>query len=416
MSAVLVAALWRKFICRACGLIYDEAIGDVDGGLMAGTRFDDIPDDWVCPLCGVTKADFEPYDEAPIRRRAANAAASSVGRPGSRDDAGVVIVGAGRAGWTMAEALRGHDAKLPITMVSACDASLYDKPMLSVVHAKGLDIATLAKERAADAASRLNVRLLAGTDAIRVDVAGSRLRTTRGSLRWRHLVLAHGAEPRALDELPARRCWRINHLDAYRRFRAALGAPTSSSRGVLIAGGGLVGCELANDLALAGHRITLIDIASRPLASLLDADASARLLDAWRDLPIRFEGDVRIVGVERADDGSLSASAIDGRRFEADHVVAATGLQTPGRLAESAGLAFDHGISVDPLTLETSVANVHALGDCISIEGRASRYIEPIGRQARIIADRIVGAASSPYRAAPPPIRIKTTSLPFTLP
>ena len=416
MSAVLVAAVWRKFICRACGLIYDEATGDADSGLVAGTRFDDIPDDWVCPLCGVTKADFEPCDDAPIERRAANAPASHAAVAiGTRGDAGVVIVGAGRAGWQMAEALRERDAALPITIVSACDASVYDKPMLSVVHAKGIDIATLAKESASAAAARLGVRLLPGTDAVRVDRTASRLRTTRGALSWRHLVLAHGAEARSVAELPPHICWRINHLDAYRRFRAALGEPSAATRGVLIAGAGLVGCELANDLALAGHRVTLLDIAARPLASLLDADASARLLDAWRDLPIHFEGGMRIRSIERAADASLVAIADDGRRFDADQVVAATGLQTPGRLAESAGLAFDNGIVVDPLTLATSVPNIHALGDCIVVDGRASRFIEPIGRQARVIADRIVGREPTPYRAAPSPIRIKTTSLPFDI-
>ena len=102
--------------------------------------------------------------------------------------------------------------------------------------------------------------------------------------------------------------------------------------------------------------------------------------------------------------------------FRAAQVIAATGLQTPGRLAASAGLDFDGGIVVDPITLTTGVENIHALGDCISIGGRPGRFIEPIGRQARVIADRIVGRAAAPYRAAPPPIRIKTTSLPFTLP
>ncbi len=417
MSAVLVAAAWRKFICRACGLIYDEAIGDADSGLAAGTRFDDIDDDWVCPLCGVTKADFEPYDAAPTERRPANPAAPPSRATSARGDAGVVIVGAGRAGWAMAEALRERDARLPLTIVSSCDASVYDKPMLSVVHAKGLDIAALARESAAAAAMRLDTRLLAATDAIRVDAPAMQLRTTRGTLRWRHLVLAHGAEARAVAELPARLCWRINQLDAYRRFRAALGSPSSDpNAGALIVGAGLVGCELANDLALAGHRVTLLDVATRPLAALLDADASARLLDAWRDLPIAFAGGVRVRGVERAAVGSLHVTTDDGRVFRAAQVVAATGLQTPGRLAASAGLAFLDGIVADRVTLATSAPNIHALGDCISIDGRASRFIEPIGRQARVIADRIVGREPSGYRSAPPPIRIKTTSLAFTLP
>ncbi len=417
MSASPAAEAWRKFICRACGLVYDEALGDADSGLAAGTRFADIADDWVCPLCGVTKADFEPYDDAPIERRAASAAVSAAAVTGRRGDAGVVIVGAGRAGWAMAEALRERDAHLPITIVSACDASVYDKPMLSVVHAKGLDVAALARESAAAAAARLDTRLLAGTDVIRVDAQAAQLRTTRGALRWRHLVLAHGAEARAVAALPAGLCWRLNHLDAYRRFRAALGAPAAvPEAGVIIAGAGLVGCELANDLALAGHAVTLLDVATRPLAALLDAEASARLLAAWRELPIRFEGGVGIRGVERVDDRSLRVALEDGRVFRAAQVIAATGLQTPGRLAASAGLDFDGGIVVDPITLTTGVENIHALGDCISIGGRPGRFIEPIGRQARVIADRIVGRAAAPYRAAPPPIRIKTTSLPFTLP
>lgn len=53
----------QKFICVPCGFIYDSAIGDPDGGIAPGTEFSDIPDDWRCPECGVTKADFVPYEE-----------------------------------------------------------------------------------------------------------------------------------------------------------------------------------------------------------------------------------------------------------------------------------------------------------------------------------------------------------------
>ena len=43
--------------------IYDPAVGDPDGGIAPGTAFEDIPEDWVCPLCGVGKEDFEPVEE-----------------------------------------------------------------------------------------------------------------------------------------------------------------------------------------------------------------------------------------------------------------------------------------------------------------------------------------------------------------
>jgi rubredoxin len=47
-----------KWVCRVCGWVYDEAEGDPDSGIPPGTKFEDIPDDWMCPECCVTKDDF----------------------------------------------------------------------------------------------------------------------------------------------------------------------------------------------------------------------------------------------------------------------------------------------------------------------------------------------------------------------
>ncbi|MBA0916391.1 MAG: rubredoxin [Nitrosomonadaceae bacterium] len=49
----------RQFACAVCAHIYDEAIGDPESGIPAGTVWEDVPDDWVCPECGVDKSDFE---------------------------------------------------------------------------------------------------------------------------------------------------------------------------------------------------------------------------------------------------------------------------------------------------------------------------------------------------------------------
>ncbi len=53
----------QKWICLQCSMIYDPAIGDPDGGIAAGTPFTDIPEDWVCPICGAKKKSFIPYAE-----------------------------------------------------------------------------------------------------------------------------------------------------------------------------------------------------------------------------------------------------------------------------------------------------------------------------------------------------------------
>jgi rubredoxin len=50
----------KKYVCSVCGYEYDPSVGDPDGGIAPGTAFEDIPDDWVCPVCGATKDMFEP--------------------------------------------------------------------------------------------------------------------------------------------------------------------------------------------------------------------------------------------------------------------------------------------------------------------------------------------------------------------
>jgi len=49
----------HRYVCTVCGYVYDPAIGDPDNGVAAGTKFENLPDDWVCPVCGAPKEDFE---------------------------------------------------------------------------------------------------------------------------------------------------------------------------------------------------------------------------------------------------------------------------------------------------------------------------------------------------------------------
>ena len=48
-----------KYVCQVCGYVYDPSAGDQENGIEPGTRFEDLPDDWTCPVCGASKDDFE---------------------------------------------------------------------------------------------------------------------------------------------------------------------------------------------------------------------------------------------------------------------------------------------------------------------------------------------------------------------
>ena len=53
----------KKYVCDVCGWVYDPEVSDPDNGIAPGTAFEDIPDDWVSPLCGVGKDEFSPVED-----------------------------------------------------------------------------------------------------------------------------------------------------------------------------------------------------------------------------------------------------------------------------------------------------------------------------------------------------------------
>ena len=53
----------KKYVCTLCGWVYDEAAGDPENGIAPGTRFEDLPEDFTCPLCGASTEDFEETEE-----------------------------------------------------------------------------------------------------------------------------------------------------------------------------------------------------------------------------------------------------------------------------------------------------------------------------------------------------------------
>ena len=52
----------KRYICNACGYVYDPAVGDPDSNIAPGTAFEDLPESWVCPQCGVGKDEFSPEE------------------------------------------------------------------------------------------------------------------------------------------------------------------------------------------------------------------------------------------------------------------------------------------------------------------------------------------------------------------
>lgn len=413
---------WQQYECQACGWIYDEQTSDPEHGIPAGTPFSAIPDTWGCPLCGVGKNEFSKLTAT------AQTTAQSSPQNDTPASGGVVVLGAGLAGWGVVDALRAKDPELPITLISADNADRYHKPMLSVAISQNKTPDTLVRATGTQAAEKANIQLLTQTTVLAIDSQNKRVRTTQGEIGYDKLVIATGASPALPKSLPADKVWHVNHLDRFAQLQAKL---QSGSQRIAIVGAGMVGTEIAEDLTTAGHSVTLIDLNRTPMAEMLPAVATARIQAALENKGIQFLGEHLVTAVTPQADGSttvqLQSCTTDNQTattlndainntLNVDHVIASTGLLVDERLPSSAGIDFERrtGIVAEPTTLRTSVADIYAIGDCMSIDGIPCRYVAPFRAQAATIADDILGAEHAGYQHKPPMIRLKTKAISVT--
>jgi len=402
---------YRRWVCDACGYIYEEEKGDSDSGLMPGTRYEDIPDDWMCPLCGLTKSDLRLLPDMPQAASLSKAPPkNSKGKCKGGDDY-TVIVGAGISAWSVAEEIRRSDAQTPVLMVSACEGLSYPKPSLSTALAQGKSVDDLVDTDGFSKAEALNIDIRTETRVIKIDAAKKRLTTAKGGIQYNKLILALGAHQR---ELPvsgnaADSVIRVNDLAAYRKFRNKL---EDHVKHVTILGAGLIGCEFAEDLIASGYQVSVIDLAGQPMSALLPEKTATKLLQSLENKGVKWLFNTSLDSLEQGGE-RLRAVLSDGMAIETDLVLSAAGLVANTRLANKAGLAVNQGVIVDR-QMKTSQTDVYALGDCAEVEGEVFAYIEPIRRQASVIAANLRTENSS-FEPRPPLVRVKTPSCPLTI-
>ena len=349
------------------------------------------------------------------------------------DAKGIVIIGAGLAGWHVIDAIRAKDKDVSITLITTDSGDRYHKPMLTMAISQNKQASDLVRATGADAAEAAQVTLLANTQVTDIDAAAqtvqliSALRsdpvyTNYATISYDKLVLAMGAHPIFPKSLPQDLVWHVNHIERFGQLQEKLAI---GSQHVAIVGAGMVGTEIAEDLLKAGHEVTLIDLNDAPLSQMLPPKATARIAKAVQSQGINFLGGYQVSDVIRNDDGKLQVSyepftpngedtdAQSSEMLIVDHVIASTGLTVDGKLPTAAGVEFNHrtGIVVDAPTLRTNTNNIYAIGDCMSINGVACRYVAPLRAQAATIADDVLGLEHSGYEHKPPMIRLKNKAI-----
>ena len=319
----------------------------------------------------------------------------------------IVIIGSGMAGITLAEELRKRSAETRITVLTRETHGYYSRPMLSHGFSReDVETKIILKSFAALGSAGIEVRT--NTDVLAIDRAARTVSLRHNGedtvVGYDTLVLAPGSE--AFIPPPFRSAaglYRIvNSLDdliGLRRERAEILARGERPRWAVV-GGGLIGCEVASDLATAGDDVTLFHALPRLMERQLVEEDSATLLTVLEGLGIDVRLDAGAEGFER-DGGKLAIRQSEALASGFDGIIVATGFKPRTELAQAAGLEVNRGIVVDGF-LRTSDPDIFALGDAAECaDGRIYAYVMPIRQQALWLAAYLSGETESPWQ---PPV------------
>ncbi|KAA1175575.1 FAD-dependent oxidoreductase [Marinobacter salinexigens] len=323
------------------------------------------------------------------------------------EQAPIVIVGTGLSGYSLAREIRKLDKETPIVMVTADDGVSYSKPMLSTGFTKGKDADGLAQASVDAMAEQLNIELRTFSTVTGIDADAHELVLGDQRLTYSKLVLAWGADVIRLSIAGdgQDRVFSINDLMDYRAFRLAL----EGGKRVAIMGAGLIGCEFANDLRNGDYEVDVIAPSDAVMPGLLPAEAAGAVQQELEAIGVRFHLETVVDRIDHQG-GGVRVALANGEQIDADLVVSAVGLRPRVSIAESTGLKTGRGIVVNR-ALETSVADIYALGDCAEVDGHVLLYVLPLMASARALAKTLTGERTE-VSYGTMPVMIKTPCCP----
>jgi len=289
--------------------------------------------------------------QAPAEAR--SVAAGATGAPPRK----IVIVGGGAAGFAAAEMLRREGFGGTISMISDDDAPPVDRPNLSKDYLAGQAPEDWVPLRPEDfyAEAGIDLRLNSKVGAIaprqqQVVLANG------GVLPFDRLLLATGAEPVRLP-IPGADQPHVHTLRTLADSRAIIAAASAGAKRAVVIGASFIGLEVAASLRARNLEVHVVAPEERPMVRILGPEIGdfVRALHEEHGVIFHLQDTVTALDGKRA---RLKSGGI----IEADLVVVGVGVRPRLALAEQAGLATDHGVSVNAF-LETSAPGIFAAGD-----------------------------------------------------
>ena len=314
---------------------------------------------------------------------------------------GIVIIGAGQAGASLAITLRAKGYKGDVTLIGEEPVPPYQRPPLSKKYLLGDMALDRLYLRPSDFYTEQLISLRLNCQVTKINCAENTISIGDETLTYEHLALTTGSSPR---RLPAAIGGTLNGVFAVRSLADVDAMQPAFERGghVLIIGGGYIGLEAAAVAAAKGLQVTLVEMANRILQRVACTETSDYFRALHESHGVRIlEG----VGLERlTGEGNVTGAILsNGKALEINFAIVGVGILPATNLAEAAGVTLNNGIETNSQG-QTSVSNVWAAGDCASFpyQGRRIR-LESVPNaidQAEVVAANMLGAAQD-YIATP---------------
>ena len=314
---------------------------------------------------------------------------------------GIVIIGAGQAGSSLAIKLRALGYQGTVTLIGEEPYAPYQRPPLSKTYLLGEMALERLYLRPEEVYRDQNIELRLGTQVTAIDPVAQVISLGAETLSYDQLALTTGSTPRLLPEAIG---GRLQNVFAVRGL-ADVDAMRPAFEGgghVLIIGGGYIGLEAAAVAAKRGLKVTLVEMADRILQRVACAETS----DYFRALH-QSHGVTLLEGVGLSSltgtDHVTGAILSNGATLDIDFALVGVGIQPNTQLADAAGLTLNNGIETNALG-QTSQSTIWAAGDCASFPYQGERIrLESVPNaidQAEVVAANMLGAQKA-YHATP---------------
>ena len=320
----------------------------------------------------------------------------------------LILVGNGMAGMrTVEEILARAPDRFEITVFGAEPHVNYNRIMLSPVLAgeKCFDEIVINELAWYEANG---IELISGEKIVAVDREARQVHGENGTVRpYDVLLLATGSNPFVIPvpgvDLPGVVTFRdMADVDA-------MLAASRTHRHAVVIGGGLLGLEAANGLALNGMNVTVVHLMPTLMERQLDVAAGTLLAGDLQRRGIKVLTAANTKAL-LGDDRVRAVQLADGTELPADLVVMAVGIRPNGELGRTIGLETKRGIVVDD-GMRTSDPAIYAIGECVEHRGQTYGLVAPLWDMAKVCADRITETAETDYRGTVTGTRLKVTGI-----